>query len=57
MMVVMRIRCMGIGAVTMRVVVMLDRIAARVARMRPEYRDQAREYRADQRQKDDCLDH
>ena len=45
------------GAVTMAVVVMLDRIAARVARMRSEDSDQARENSADQRQKDDCLDH
>ena len=44
-------------AVAMRIVVMLDRVAARIARMRAEYRDQAREYRADQRQEDDCLDH
>ena len=48
-------RRMGIGA--MRVVMMLDGVAARVARMRAEYRDQARKQRADQRQKDDCLDH
>jgi hypothetical protein len=41
----------------MRVIVMLDRIAARIARMRAEYRYQAGEYRADQRQKDDCLNH
>ena len=39
------------------VVMMLDRIAAGMPRMGAEYRDQAREYRADQRQKDDCLDH
>ena len=55
-MIVMGIRRMGIGAV--RVVVMLDRVAARVARMRAEDRRSApRENRADQRQKDDCLDH
>ena len=54
-MIVMGIRRMGIGA--MRVVMMLDRIAARIARMRAEDRDQAGENRADQRQKDDCLDH
>jgi hypothetical protein len=42
----------------MRVVVMmLDRIAARVARMRPEDRDQAGQNGAQQRQKDDCLNH
>ena len=53
--IVMGIRRMGIGA--MRVVMMLDRVAARIARMRAEDRDQAGENRADQRQKDDCLDH
>ena len=46
---------MGIGAV--RIAVMLDRVAAGMPRMRAEDGDQAREYRADQRQKDDCLDH
>jgi hypothetical protein len=35
----------------------LDGIAARIARMRTEYRDQAGDYRADQRQKNNCLDH
>jgi hypothetical protein len=53
--IVVRIRRVGMGAVAM--IVMLDRIAARVARMRTEDSDQARENRADQRQKDDCLDH
>ena len=53
---VMGVSRMGMSA--MRVVVMMvDRIAARVARMRTEDSDQARENRADQRQKDDCLDH
>ena len=51
------VRSSRMGAVAMAVVVMLDRIAARVARMRTEDSDQARENRADQRQKDDCLDH
>jgi hypothetical protein len=41
----------------MRIVVMLDRVATRVTRMRTEYGDQSRKDRADQRQKDDCLDH
>jgi hypothetical protein len=36
---------------------MLDRIAARITRMRAEDGDQPREYSADQRQKDDCLNH
>ena len=53
-MVVMGGRRMGVGAMT--VVVMLDRIAARVARMRAEDRDQPGENGAQQRQKDDCLD-
>jgi len=54
-MLVMGIRRMGIG--TVRVVMMLDGVTARIARMRAEDRDQSRENRADQRQKDDCLDH
>ena len=40
-----------------RKIMMLDDIATRIARMRPEDRDQPREDRADQRQKNDCLDH
>ena len=57
-MIVMRIRGMGVDGIgAMRVVMMLDGVAARVARMRAEDRDQASEYGADQRQKDDCLDH
>ena len=54
-MIVMGIRRMG--AVAMRVIVMLDGVAARIARMRAKDGDQARENSADQRQKDDCLDH
>src|SRR5665213_1211741 len=54
-MVVMRLRRMRVR--TMRIVVMLDGIAARIARMRPEDRDQPREDGADQRQKDDDLNH
>jgi hypothetical protein len=54
-MIVMGIRRMGIGAV--RVGMMLHGVAARIACMRTDDRDQARDYRADQRQKDDCLDH
>ena len=54
-MIIMGVTRMGIGA--MRVVMMLEHITARIARMRPEYRDQPRKYSADQRQKDDCLDH
>jgi hypothetical protein len=42
---------------TMRIVMMLDGIAARIARMRTEDRDQPRKDGADQRQKNDCLDH
>ena len=49
---------MGVGGVMMTVVVMmLDRIAARMARMRPEQRNQAGQDRAQQRQKDNGLDH
>ena len=44
-------------AMTMYVAMMLDGIAARIARMRAENGDQPGDYRADQRQKDDCLDH
>src|SRR4051812_43887495 len=43
--------------VAVRVIVMLDGIAAGIAGMRAKDRDQARENRADQGQKDDCLDH
>jgi hypothetical protein len=52
-MVVMGMRRMRVIAV----IVMLDLIAARVARMRPEQRDQAGQDGAQQRQKDDCLNH
>ena len=45
------------GAVAMRIAVMLDRVAARVARMRADDGDQAGKDRADQGQKDDGLDH
>ena len=51
---------MGIGGmrvIAMPVIVMFDRIAARVARMRPIDRDQAGQNGAQQRQKDDCLNH
>jgi hypothetical protein len=46
---------MGIRRVS--IAVMLDGVAARIARMRAEDRDQARENRADQRQEYDCLVH
>ena len=45
------------GTMTMAVIAMLDRIAARMARMRAEDGDQAGQDRAQQRQKDDCLNH
>src|SRR5258707_14290170 len=45
------------GTVTMHLAVMLDGIAARIARMRAENSDQPGDYSADQRQKHDCLDH
>jgi hypothetical protein len=54
-MIVMGLR--RVGAVAVRVIVMLDRVAAGIARMRAKNRDQAGENSADQRQKDDCLDH
>ncbi len=54
-MVIMGTGRMRIGA--MCVVMMLEHITARIARMRPEQGDQPRENGADQRQKDNCLDH
>jgi hypothetical protein len=51
----MGIRSMGVRA--MGILVMLDLIAARIAGMGPEDGDQPRENSADQRQKDDCLNH
>ncbi len=45
------------GRVAMAVAGMLDFVAAGIAGMRPEDRDQPRENRADQGQKDNCLDH
>jgi len=53
-MVVMSVRRMRVA---MRVVVVFDGVAARIACMRACDGDQARDYRADQRQKDNCLDH
>jgi hypothetical protein len=47
----------GVGVRCMRVVVVLDGIAARIARMRPENRDQAGQNGAQQRQEDNCLNH
>ena len=48
----------GVGVIAMAVIVMmLDHIAARVARMGAENRDQAGQNGAQQRQKDDCLNH
>jgi hypothetical protein len=54
-MIVMGMRRMRVGA--MRVIMMLDGVAARIARMGAEDRNQPREDSADQRQKDDCLNH
>jgi hypothetical protein len=45
------------GTMTMHLAMMLDGIAARIARMRAENSDQPGDYSADQRQKHDCLDH
>jgi hypothetical protein len=59
-MIVMRLRSMGIGSVrvgAMGAIMMLDDVAARMACMGAENRDQPRKDSADQRQKDDCLDH
>jgi hypothetical protein len=62
MMVVMTVvvvcfRGVSVGVGTMRVTVMLDRVAARAARMRAVQRDDAGQDRAQERQKDDCLNH
>ena len=46
---------MGVG--TMPMVVMLDRVAAWIAGVRAEDRDQPRKYGAQQRQEDNCLVH
>ena len=51
-----RIGRMRVRAVTV-IIVMLDRVARGVAGMRAEQRDQAGQNGAQQRQKDDCLDH
>ena len=56
-MVVMSCGDMCISSVSMPVVVMLDLVAARVARMRPENGDQAGQDSSQQRQKDNCLNH
>ena len=47
----------SVGVAAMRVVMVLDGIAGWVARMRAENRDEAGENGAQQRQKDDCLNH
>jgi len=54
-MVVVGVSRIRISAV--RIVVMLDLVAAGVARMRANDRDGPRNDGADQRQKNDCLDH
>jgi hypothetical protein len=59
-MVVMSMVVMGrcrVRAVPMPVIVMLNFVAARIARMRAEYGDQAGQNGAQQRQKNDCLNH
>src|ERR1700719_1142101 len=48
---------MGVGGVPMRVVMMLDGVAARTARMRANERDDRGDDGPEQRQEDDCLDH
>ena len=52
--IVMGHRRVGVGAV---IVVMFDLVAARIAGMGAENRDQRREDGAEQRQEDDCLIH
>ena len=52
---IMGVSRMRIGAV--RIVVVLDLVAAGIAPMRTDDRDQPGKHRADQRQKNDCLDH
>jgi hypothetical protein len=52
-----RVRVDRHRAMLVRFVVMIDGITAWAARMRAEDSDQTGRYRADQRQKDDCLDH
>ena len=52
---VMGVSRMRISAV--RIVVMPDLVAARIARMRANDRDGSRNNGADQRQENDCLDH
>jgi hypothetical protein len=47
----------GVSRMRMTVVVVLDLVAARIARMRANDRDGSRNDGADQRQKNDCLDH
>jgi hypothetical protein len=58
-MIVMGFRREGTGAmvISMGVVVMLDFVTARLARMRADQRDHCRDEGADQRQQNDCLDH
>ena len=48
--------CVSMG-IAMRIVVMFDRVAAGVTGMRAENGDQAGENCAQQRQKDNCLNH
>jgi hypothetical protein len=52
---IMGIGRMRIGA--MRIVMMFDLVATRMARMRANDRDGSRNDGADQRQKNNCLDH
>jgi len=47
----------GMGLMPMAIAVMLDLITARIARMRAKNGDQAGQNGAQQRQKDDCLNH
>ena len=49
--------CGGCMDIAVRIVVMLDRVAAGIAGMRADQRDQTRQNRAQQGQEYDCLDH
>jgi hypothetical protein len=51
------VRVVAMALIVMPMVMMLDLIAARVARMRPIDRDQAGQNGAQQRQEDNCLNH
>jgi hypothetical protein len=51
------VNIMSVNIMGVRMIIMLDGVAAGIAPMRADDRDDPREYRADQRQENDCLDH